>query len=203
MNALADLLFSKYRRQVLMLLLQQPEQAWHVREIARLTGTQPGTLHKELSKLADAGILNRREQGNQLWYQANRLCPIFEELAGILRKTSDLTDQLRQALLPVAAQLRFVAVFGSVASGKANPHSDIDVLLVGALTFSEAVHLLYPLQQQLGRDINPQLYSEAEWMQALAGNSGFIRELRQSPLLMVQGNKDDLRQPDRHNTGAD
>lgn len=203
MNALADLLFSKYRRQVLMLLLQQPDQAYHVREIARLTGTQPGTLHKELSKLADAGILTRREHGNQLWYQASRHCPIFEELASILRKTSDLTDQLRQALLPAAAQLKFVAVFGSVASGKANPHSDIDVLLIGTLSFAEAVQLLYPLQQQLGRDINPQLYSESEWMQALAGNSGFIPEVLQSPLLMVQGDKDDLRQPDRHDAGTD
>lgn len=43
-----------------MLLLQQPEQACQVREIAPLTCTQPGTLHKELSKLADAGMLNRR-----------------------------------------------------------------------------------------------------------------------------------------------
>lgn len=64
MTALVDLLFTGYRRQVLGLLLLKPDQAWHVREIARLTNTQPGTLHKELTKLAQAGILTRAEQGN-------------------------------------------------------------------------------------------------------------------------------------------
>lgn len=68
MSALVDLLFTCYRRQVLGLLLLKLDQVWHVREIARLTHTQPGTLHKELTRLAQAGILTRTEQGNQLWY---------------------------------------------------------------------------------------------------------------------------------------
>ncbi|WP_419570720.1 nucleotidyltransferase domain-containing protein [Rheinheimera sp.] len=202
MNALAELLFTKYRRQVLGLLLLQPQQAYHVREIARLTHTQPGTLHKELSKLAEAGILSCQQQGNQLWYQANRQCPVFEELAAILRKTSGLAEQLRLALQPVQQQLLVAAVFGSEASGKATASSDIDLLLVGDLSFADAVKLLYPLQQQLGREINPKLYSVPEWIQAQASNSGFITELLTSPLLMVLGDKDDLRQLDRLHAGA-
>lgn len=196
MSALVDLLFTGYRRQVLGLLLLKPDQAWHVREIARLTHTQPGTLHKELTKLAQAGILKKTEQGNQLWYQADTRCVVFEELASILRKTSGLADVLRQALLPVADQLQFAAVFGSVASGKATATSDVDLLLVGDLSFAVAVKQLYPAQQQLGREINPKLYSLAEWQKALAAPSGFITELLESPLLMIAGDKDDLRQSD-------
>ncbi len=203
MTALIDLIFTGYRRQVLGLLLLKPDQAWHVREIARLTNTQPGTLHKELTKLAQAGILTRTEQGNQLWYQADTRCVVFEELASILRKTSGLADVLQQALLPVLGKLQFVAVFGSVASGKATATSDIDLLLVGDITFAEAVKLLYPTQQQLGREINPQLYSMAEWQKAVAAPSGFITELLESPLLMIAGDKDDLRQSDWHHAGTD
>lgn len=201
-TALVDLLFTGYRRQVLGLLLLKPEQAWHVREIARLTNTQPGTLHKELTKLAQAGILTRTEQGNQLWYQANTRCVVFEELASILRKTSGLADVLQQVLLPVLGKLQFVVVFGSVASGKATASSDIDLLLVGDVTFAEAVKLFYPAQQQLGREINPQLYSVAEWQKAVAAPSGFITELLESPLLMIAGDKDDLRQSDWHHAGT-
>lgn len=201
-TALVDLLFTGYRRQVLGLLLLKPDQAWHVREIARLTNTQPGTLHKELTKLAQAGILTRTEQGNQLWYQANTRCVVFEELASILRKTSGLADVLQQVLLPVLGKLQFVVVFGSVASGKATASSDIDLLLVGDVTFAEAVKLFYPAQQQLGREINPQLYSVAEWQKAVAAPSGFITELLESPLLMIAGDKDDLRQSDWHHAGT-
>ncbi len=54
--------------------------AWerlNVREIARLTGTVAGTLHKELSRLSEAGVLLKQRRGNQLLYRANRDCPVF------------------------------------------------------------------------------------------------------------------------------
>ncbi|GCB02436.1 winged helix-turn-helix domain-containing protein [Ralstonia sp. SET104] len=98
LHPLSETLFSEYRRRALGLLLLRPENAYHVREIARLTGTPPGTLHKELSKLANVGILTRARNGNQVIYQADRTCPIFEELASIMRKTSGLADVLAQAL---------------------------------------------------------------------------------------------------------
>src|SRR6056297_3541904 len=100
-----ELLFSAYRRQILALLLLRPQERYHVREIARLTGIVPGSLHRELKLLAAAGLLLREETGNQVLYRANRACPIYEELAGIFRKTIGLADILRQALLPIGDAL--------------------------------------------------------------------------------------------------
>ena len=54
---LGELLFGAYRRQVLALLLMHPEQSFHVREIARITGKPAGTLYRELNSLAAAGLL--------------------------------------------------------------------------------------------------------------------------------------------------
>lgn len=192
-SPLADLLFSDYRRRVLGLLLLHTEQAYHVREIARLTQTQPGTLHKELSRLAEVGILEKMTQGNQVVYRANPQSLVFEELSSILRKTSGLADVLTQALAPIAGQIELALVFGSVASGKAQRHSDIDLLVVGELEFGELVNRLYPCQQILGREINPKLYSTDEWRQVLAENSGFIRELFEKPVINVIGNRDQVR----------
>lgn len=84
---LLDTLFGLQRQRVLSWLLLHPEQVLHVRELARLTGTHAGSLHRELAKLAEAGLLLRSKQGNQVLYQANRQCPVFEELAGLFRKT--------------------------------------------------------------------------------------------------------------------
>lgn len=83
---LADILFKEYRYRVLYLLLLQPEDAYHVREIARLTKTVPGTLNRELKALAKSGILLAEKIGNQVSYRANTDCKIFEELTSILRK---------------------------------------------------------------------------------------------------------------------
>ncbi|MDX3775592.1 nucleotidyltransferase domain-containing protein [Chromatiaceae bacterium AAb-1] len=202
MSLLAELLFKDYRRQVLGLLLLRPDEAYHVREIARLTNTVPGTLHKELAKLADAGVLRKSQQGNQVLYQADTRCIIFDELSSILRKTSGLTDVLREALLPFGNELKFAAVFGSVASGKAIAGSDIDVLLVGDIGFADAVKALYPAQQQLAREINPKLYSEPQWQLALMEKSGFIHELLSKPMLYLIGGKDDSGQSDWQAAGT-
>lgn len=192
-SPIADLLFSDYRRRVLGLLLMQPEQAYHVREIARLTQTQPGTLHKELSRLAEVGILEKMTQGNQVSYRANRQSLVFEELASIVRKTSGLGDVLAQALLPLASQIELAWVFGSVASGKAGLHSDIDLLVVGNLGFSKLVSAIYPCQSLLGREINPKLYSPDEWGKALSENSAFIRELFEKPVIEIIGTRNLVR----------
>lgn len=83
-----ELLFGAYRRRILSLLLLHPEQSFYVREIGRLTGVPAGSLHREVSQLSEAGLLNRSAAGNQVRYQVNRFDPIYGELAGIFLKTA-------------------------------------------------------------------------------------------------------------------
>lgn len=191
MSILAELLFKEYRRRVLSLLLLHPDKSYHVREIARLTGTLAGTLHKELSKLAEAGLLQKVEQGNQVLYQANRQSLIYEELASILRKTSGIADVLAAALEPQLQKIDFALIYGSVANGKMTIESDIDLLIVGDLNFADAIKTLYPLQDILGREINPKIYSLAEWQSARHKNSEFIKELINKPVIKIIGDMDD------------
>lgn len=101
-SGLAETLLGTYRSNVLGLLLLHPDQSFHVRELARLTGIPPGSLHRELKTLVLAGVLQRHRTGNQVHYQANRDCPVFSELAGFFRKTAGLADVLRTALEPLA-----------------------------------------------------------------------------------------------------
>ncbi len=145
-SKLAKLLFKGYRRRVLRLLLLHPDKRYHVREIARLTGTVAGTLHRELAKQADAGLLVKESVGNQIVYQANPDCMILEELTSILEKTSeqtrnetrtkttkmdDMVEKYRSQILSLAKEngVRNVRVFGSMARNEAGPDSDLDLLV--------------------------------------------------------------------------
>ena len=190
--SLTSLLFTDYRRKVLALLLLHPEQQYHQREIARMTGTVSGTLSRELAKLVEAGLLLKVAIGNQMHYRANRQCLVFEELASILRKTSGLADILSEALLPLAAQIECAFVFGSMASGKASAASDIDLMLIGYADFAEVIRVLYPLQERLGREINPKTYRRAEWRALTEQQGAFIREILIKPKLFVMGSEADL-----------
>ena len=191
-SPLASLLFKDYRRRVLGLLLLHPDKQYHVREIARLTGTVAGTLHKELTRLAETGVLVKETSGNQVYYRADRTCPVFEELASILRKTSGLVDVLADALAPLAEKISAAFVYGSVARGKETAGSDIDIILISDLEFSEVVAALYPAQEVLGREINPKVYSQKEWQNMIKKRDVFIKEVMAGPNLFIIGAADGL-----------
>lgn len=184
---LLDTLFGTQRQRALGWLLLHPDNALHVRELARLVQTSPGSLHRELSRLAEVGLLTRNKQGNQVLYQANRACPVFAELAGLFRKTGGIADILCAALEPLAPQITLALVFGSVARGEENSHSDVDVLVVGEAGFAEVVTALHPCQETLGREINPVVYRPAEWQARLAGDDHFARDILSRPTLRLLG----------------
>ena len=189
----SSLLFpASYRRQVLSLLLLHPERKLHVREIARLTRTAPGTLNKELTRLHEAGLLNRERVGNQVQYSANRSHQIYPELATILRKTVGLADVLIEALAPLARDVKVAFVFGSIARGNETAGSDVDLLIVGGLDFGSVVEALHPTQQQLGREINPKVFSVREWRAKLRSKDSFVREILAQPKIFLIGDDDEL-----------
>jgi predicted nucleotidyltransferase/DNA-binding transcriptional ArsR family regulator len=87
MRSLAGQLLGDTRTAILVALLLRPDEPQHLRELARQTGVSPGTLHRELTALESLGVLSRNAVGRQVFFSANRACPVFEELAGLLRKT--------------------------------------------------------------------------------------------------------------------
>ncbi|MCI4428483.1 MAG: nucleotidyltransferase domain-containing protein [Burkholderiales bacterium] len=190
-RSLPSLLFPEYRRRVLGLLLLRPDEALHGREIARRTGLPAGTITRELTKLAEVGLLKREKRGNQQVYSADTSGPIFAELASILRKTSGLADVLVQALAPAAPKLRLAFVFGSVARGQETAGSDVDLMLVGDMGFREAVEVLYPIQATLGREVNVKVFAPDEFA-TKAGTEPFLIDVLARPKIFLIGNAHDL-----------
>jgi predicted nucleotidyltransferase len=195
---LADLLFGAYRRDVLGLLLLHPGDAYHVREIARMTGKPANTLYRELVTLAKAGLLLRAPQGNQVVYRANQDCPIYEELRGILRKTSGLADVLREALAPLRERVKAAFIYGSVASGEENARSDVDVMIVGEIKFEDAIYALAAAEKTLRREINPHVFQPKEFRAKLSERGGFLERVLDGPKIPLIGDADDLRKSARN-----
>jgi predicted nucleotidyltransferase len=195
---LANLLFGAYRRDVLGLLLLHPVESYHVREIARMIGRPANTLYRELAMLAEAGLLVRRAQGNQVHYQANPDSPIYEELRGILKKTTGIADVLRKALARLAGRIELAFVYGSIASGKEGARSDVDVLLVGDVKFEDAIHALGPAEKALRREINPHVYGVREFRAKLAGKEPFLLRVLEGPKIPLIGKLHDLEKSRGH-----
>ena len=65
-------------------------------------------------------------------------------------------------------------------------------MIVGDVDFSEAVSALYPVQETLGREVNPKIYRKEEWIQMRKTNDAFIREVLAKPRMDVMGNTNEL-----------
>jgi predicted nucleotidyltransferase len=192
-NGLATTLFSKARRAILSLLYGHADEAFYLRQIVRATSIGLGPVQRELKQLTDAGIICRTVQGRQVYYRANEKCPIFSELKNMVRKTFGVADVIRQSLETVADKIRVAFIFGSVAKSTDGRASDIDLIIMGEITFADAVSLLSQAQEILQREINPVVYSTAEYKRRVTEKHFFVKEVLEGDKIFVIGNEDELR----------
>ena len=192
MTSIAHYLLGQTRSSVLSALFLHPDKSLHVRELARATGASPGSLHRELRALSDLGLLLRQEVGRQVHYQANPQCPVFAELAGLLRKTAGVADVLRDALVPLGKRVALAFVYGSVAAGTERPGSDVDVMLLGSAGFADVALALADVQATLGREVNPTPMTTKDFARKLAAGDGFARSVAASPKIWLIGGEDDF-----------
>lgn len=192
MTSLSHHLLGQTRAATLSALLLHPETSLHVRELARLTGASPGSLHRELRALAELGLLLRQEVGRQVHYRANADSPVFSELAGLLRKTSGLADVLRDALLPLGSKVKLAFVYGSVAAGAERAGSDVDLMVLGTAGFADLARALAGAQATLRREVNPTVMTPRDFARKLAASDGFARSVAKGARLWLIGSEDDF-----------
>ena len=179
-------LFGRTRRAVLALLFARPDEAFYLRQVAREVRAGHGAVQRELQRLARAGILLRETQGRQTHYRANRACPIFPELHGLVLKTAGLADVLREALLPLRDAITAACVFGSQAAGTATSTSDVDLLVVGDVDEMALHKAIAQAEGRLGRTVNYTLLSPREYARRRRQRGGFVARVlagRTIPLL--------------------
>ena len=186
-------LFGKTRRSILALLYGHPDESFYVRQIFRAAGTAPGAGQRELKWLSEAGIIQRTVSGNQVYYQANPECPIFQELKSLITKTAGAGDVLRSALAPLADRIKLALLYGSFASGRANKESDIDLIVVGSAAFGDVAEKLIQAQTTLRREVNPIVFSPDEFQRKLKKGDHFLTSVLKSDFHFIVGDDHDFR----------
>jgi len=187
-----EALFPKTRLKVLTLLCGHPHEGFHLHEVFRKTGTRQGVVQRELDSLVRAGIALRTRDGNRTIYSINTESPFYPEMRGLIVKSTGLLDVLREALRPRASEIRVAAVYGSFARGEEGPRSDIDLLVVGSVRFSDVVGELESARERLGREINMTVFPELEFRRKAKIGDHFVSSLLKDKLLLVLGAADDL-----------
>ena len=190
---IADALFSKGRQRVLGVLFGNPGRSFYANEVITLVGSGTGAVQRELIRLEATGLVTVTRVGKQKHYQANAAAPVFEELRGLVLKTSGLADVLRAALAPLTGQIGAAFVYGSVAKKQDTAKSDIDLMVVSdSLTYADLFAALEDSTNRLGRKVNPTVYSPQELAKRRKQGNAFVTRVLAQPKIWLIGAERDI-----------
>jgi len=189
---LADLFGSRLRARLVAWLFTHPDERFFAKRLGNLLNEDPSNVRRELVRLTELGILTCELEGRQKFYRADHACPVYEELMGLVVKTSGIADVLRNALIPLTDRIKVAFIYGSFASGKQHLNSDIDLMVVGEVSFADIVAATGAKQLKLGREINPTVYPEAEFRSKVLDGHHFLTAVLREPKVFLVGDENDL-----------
>ena len=189
---LSSALFGKTRRKILGLFFSRSDQSFYLRQAVRITNAGQGTVQRELRRLVEAGILIRTKWGRQVYYQANKDCPIFKELQGLMIKTAGLADELRKALAPLSKNIEIAVIYGSQARGTAESKSDVDLLIVGKIDELDLHRRITRVEGNLDRTVNYSLLDRREFDRRRQEQGGFLDRILKGDLIFIIGHHEKI-----------
>lgn len=188
MNKGMDKLFgSRMRARILGWFFAHVDEEFFVRQLAPILKEDPTNLSRELALLEDLGILVSSRKGNLKNFKVNKECSFYDDLRGLVLKTTGVVGQLKEGLAGIKG-ISLAFVYGSFAAGTERADSDVDLLVIGKIKLDILDEVLQTLEKRLGRTINYVVYSPKEFKEKFDGGDGFIRDVMKSRRIKLLGN---------------
>ena len=187
-----DSLFPRTRQAILSAVLLRPDKWWYLTDLAKHIGVSPSSLQRELVSLVNGDLLISRRDGNRIYYKINQDCPIVEELQTIFVKTSGIADVIKSCLNTFGDKIEIAFVYGSVARTEELSTSDVDLMIIGDVGLADLVPDLRRAEKDLGRDVNPTIYSSEEFLRRRKEGDSFISTVLSDQRIFLKGNDSEL-----------
>lgn len=191
MDILSEILSSRIRAAILRLLFGFDAKELYMRDLQRRSGFSIGAIQTELKKLLRFELVEKRKDGNRIYFQANKEHPLYSDLRNLVLKTNGLVDIIKGALIHSDA-IRYAFIFGSFARKEETSSSDIDLMVVGDLGLRQLTKMLSGLSDKLYREINPHCLSEQDFISRKKAGESFINRICEESRLFIIGDENDF-----------
>jgi hypothetical protein len=169
---------SQHQAELLMWLLLHPEHEYGVSDMAARLNVPLTTLHREVIRLDEAGLLASRTQGRNRLIRANVDHPASKALTQLLEITFGPRVVIAEEFAIDGAEQ--VVIFGSWAAryeGQAGPPPhDIDVLVVGKVDRADVYEAADRANARLGIEVNPVVRTSKQWAEPADALVAQVRE---------------------------
>ena len=191
-SPIIDALFPEIRGKILAATLTRPEKSWYLSELSTFLHTRPSSLQREVDALSKAGILEQSRDGRRVYLKPNALSPVFIDLKNLIAKTAGLVPVLQEALEDIGEHIKIAFLYGSIARSEEVSESDVDLMVIGTVGLSEMVPALKRAEANLGRPINPTIYSMEEFSRKARAHDHFLSTVLGGAKQFVKGNDREL-----------
>jgi predicted nucleotidyltransferase len=175
--ALQSLLGSQALRRVVVHFAARPGSNLHFRALERRLGLSRQSLKNALDTLEALGLVTRSEDGQRVFYKAadHPGWKTLRELIRTFAAPAEVIGDLFQGMPGV----RGAFVFGSAASGRMRPDSDVDLLVISDGADDGALGMAtMEAGMMLGRDIDLKPYTPAELRAEQArGGTSYVKRV--------------------------
>lgn len=195
-RGIAQSLFSEVQLKVLALLFGQPDRKFQMSELIILIDSGVGAVHRIVKRLTNSRLVNEERIGRTKFYQANSQSPVFHEIHGLVIKTVALTIPLESALAPFMNSIFGAFIYGSIANGKDNSDSDIDIIVIGeGIQYSDLLSALQPVENDIRRTISVRIMTLEEWKNKVEESNPFVQRVLAQPKIFLKGSEYAIREP--------
>jgi DNA-binding transcriptional ArsR family regulator len=186
MPPLLPILRSQQQGRILALLLGEPEVEYSLTQLASRAGVPHPSVHREVERAENAGLVLSRRVGNVRLVRANTESPYYVGLADVLTKAFGVPYVLGSALADLPGLDRAM-IFGSWAAratggAGSRPVGDIDLLVLGDPDRSALFDRLKDVHTQLGRTVQVTIRA-ADWLEL--GRGAFHDAIANQPRVEV------------------
>jgi DNA-binding transcriptional ArsR family regulator len=184
--SLLPILRSQQQGEILALLLGDPDRELSLTEISRLTDAPHPSVHREVQRAEQAGLVTTRKVGNTRLVRADVSSPYFAGLAEVLTRAFGVPAVLARALRPVGG-IDEAYVYGSWAARHEGepgrrPVGDIDLLILGQPDRDQLYEALADAEGKLGREVQATL-RDGGWL--ASGTGSFHESVTSRPMVKL------------------
>lgn len=183
---LAPLFRSDAQGELLAMVFLNPERSFTISELARSVQTPYSSAHREVSRIAQMGLVTTTKHGQSVEVQARRETPVFRPLAELLTLTYGPAVVIPNYLVGIPG-VEQAYIYGSWAARQAgeagDAPGDIDLLVVGNPPRGELYEAMRRAGSAISREVNPLIVNPERWKEAHA--DPFLQTLAQRPLVRL------------------
>lgn len=191
MSELSDFIISRVRVKLLTIFYDNPQEMFYVRQLTRMTGEEINAVRRELERMDKHGLVKKEKRGNRLYYLINHSYDFFEDLLGLVAKSTGIGLKLRENRKKLG-KAKFAMLSGKFVRRKEREPGEVDLLVVGDIVMPELNLIVQKEQERLKTEVNYTVMTEAEFLFRKNRRDPFLLSILSKSRIMIIGDEEGL-----------